>query len=73
MHFALNGYWAPLDFELPPLPDWATSGWRRVVDTALAAPDDISTPQEASAVAIPTYRVGGRAVAVFFANAAPQD
>ncbi len=73
MHFALNGYWAPLDFELPPLPDWATSGWRRVVDTALAAPDDISTPQRAQVIATPTYRVGGRAVAVFFANAAPTN
>ena len=73
MYFALNAYWHPLEFELPPLPKWATSGWRRVVDTYLPAPDDIAAPEEAPPVTGATYEVGPRSVVVLFAAAAPAE
>jgi glycogen operon protein len=71
MHFALNAYHEPLDFELPELPEWATSGWRRVVDTSLASPHDITLPPEAPPVDGHTYRVNDRSVIVLFAAALP--
>ena len=70
MYFALNAYWEPLEFELPALPAWATSGWRRVVDTSQPSPDDIVLPTEASAVEGPTYEVAPRSVVVMFASRA---
>jgi glycogen operon protein len=70
MHFALNGWDEPLEFELPALPDWATSGWRRVVDTSLESPDDITPPQSAPPVEGDTYLVNDRSVIVLFAAAA---
>lgn len=67
MHFALNAWWQPLDFALPPLPDWATGGWRRVVDTARASPHDIVEPAAAETVPGPTHRVEARSCAALFA------
>ena len=69
MHFALNAYWEPLDFELPALPDWATSGWRRVIDTSLPSPLDIVDPRSAASVTGETHRVDARAAVVLFASA----
>jgi glycogen operon protein len=68
MYFALNAYWEPLEFRLPDCPAWATSGWRRVVDTSLPPPDDITLPNEAQPVTTSTYRVGPRSVVVMFAT-----
>jgi glycogen operon protein len=70
MHFALNGWTEPLEFELPVLPDWATSGWLRVVDTSLESPDDITPPQSAPRVEGRSYLVKDRSVIVLFAAAA---
>lgn len=36
-----NAYWEPLDFELPPVPDTAASGWERRIDMARETPEDI--------------------------------
>jgi len=71
MYFALNAYTEPLDFELPDLPGWATSGWRRVVDTSLESPHDISLPPDAPLVGGTSYRVGDHSVVVLFAAALP--
>ncbi len=38
-HIILNAYWEPLEFELPPWP--AEKGWRRLLDTAQPAPDEL--------------------------------
>ncbi|MBI4785151.1 MAG: glycogen debranching protein GlgX [Oscillatoriophycideae cyanobacterium NC_groundwater_1537_Pr4_S-0.65um_50_18] len=40
LHVILNAYWEPLTFELPPLDRGEV--WHRVIDTALASPDDIT-------------------------------
>ena len=39
-----NAYWEPLDFELPPVPDTAASGWERRIDIARKTPEDIIDP-----------------------------
>jgi glycogen operon protein len=46
-----------------PLPDAATRNWRRIVDTALTAPDDI-VPKGVSAVGR-FYRLGPHGIAIF--------
>jgi len=71
MHFALNAWWEPLDFELPDLPDWAATGWRRVIDTSRPSPHDLVLPQDAPAVSGPTHRVGERSVVMLIAAARP--
>ena len=63
-YLVLNSYWEPLDFELPPLPQTANAGWRRVVDTWLDSPDDIHLPDEAPPVPGPTYQVQPRSLVV---------
>ncbi len=39
LYVALNSYWEPLEFELPPLP--TTHRWALAADTAAPAPDDV--------------------------------
>jgi glycogen operon protein len=70
MYFALNAYWEPLAFELPGLPAWATSGWRRVLDTSQAPPNDILLPTDAPRVDASSYEVAPRSVVVMFATRA---
>jgi glycogen operon protein len=72
MHVALNAYQDGLDFELPELPEWATSGWRRVVDTSLESPNDITLPPQAPRVDDLSYKVEGRSVVVLIATALPE-
>jgi glycogen operon protein len=67
MHFALNAWWEPLDFELPALPAWASSGWRRIIDTARAAPADLVEFARAERVEGATHRVAARTVVALFA------
>jgi glycogen operon protein len=79
-YFALNSYWEPLDFELPPLSSSHTSVspldntlpnpllWRRVIDTWLDAPDDICLPEEASPILDAVYRVQPRSLVVLVAG-----
>ena len=66
LHAMLNVYWEPLTFELPPVT--AEQGWRRCIDTALEAPDDISPWDGAAVVRQGTYEVQPRS-AVFLALA----
>lgn len=58
----LNAYWEALKFELPELTEGRQ--WRRWIDTALEAPDDICPWQEAPPVSGTTYRVESRSVAI---------
>lgn len=59
LHLMLNAYWEPLEFELP---SPVSPGWRRLVDTALDPPHDISVVQTAPVVAGSTYHVQPRSV-----------
>jgi glycogen operon protein len=66
VHFILNAYWEPLEFELPPLP--AGKSWRRWIDTALESPNDIVPWEEAQPISDDCYRAAARSVAIVFAE-----
>jgi isoamylase len=66
VHFMLNAYWEPLEFELPPLSEGG-GVWRRWIDTTLDSPEDIVEWQAAPQYTSPTYRAGPRSVAVLYA------
>ncbi len=59
-HIIFNAYWEPLGFELPMMA--GCTAWRRLLDTALDAPDDFSDFAVAQAVATPFYRAAPRSV-----------
>ena len=65
-HLILNGYWEPLEFEVPP----ATATWRRWIDTSLSSPQDIADWREAPPIHERTYRAGPRSVVVLYAAGA---
>jgi isoamylase len=63
VHWILNAYWEPLDFELPKM---SGASWRRWIDTGLESPEDIVPWQDARPCTGPTYRVGPHSVAVLY-------
>jgi glycogen operon protein len=64
LHIMCNAYWEPLAFTLPPVEAGTAGGWRRCIDTALAAPDDIMTWTSAPDVAGAKYVVQARSIAL---------
>ena len=58
----LNAYWEPLAFELPPAPEAALGGWRRMLDTARAAPEDFLDWHDAPGLDALTYLAQPRSV-----------
>jgi glycogen operon protein len=60
-----NAYSGTVEFELPP----STTGWRRWLDTALEAPDDIVHWPDAPSHDGCTYAAGPRSVVVLWARA----
>jgi glycogen operon protein len=67
-----NAYWEPLTFEVPPRPTGGDYGWRRVVDTALASPDDFAPWDSAPAVTQASYVVHPRSMAVLILALQPR-
>lgn len=65
LHIILNSFWEPLSFELPPL---SGQYWQRIVDTALAAPEDFCPPAHAPKVEQPFYRVEARSSIILMAE-----
>jgi isoamylase len=63
----LNGYWEPLEFELPP----SSRRWRRLVDTSLPSPDDCAAWGRAPGVTGRTYRAAPRSVVVLVTRVSP--
>ncbi len=66
LHVMFNAYWEALDFDLPLAPAAAVLGWRRWIDTAREAPEDIMDAAAAPAVPGTQYRVAPRSVAALF-------
>jgi glycogen operon protein len=66
LHVLLNGYWEPLTFQLPPLS--GGKHWHRIVDTALASPEDFCELASAPVVEEKFYRLEARASAVLMAS-----
>jgi glycogen operon protein len=58
----LNAYWQPLEFEIPALPE--NRSWRRLVDTNLPTPEDISEQPTPLPPETRNYRLGARSVVV---------
>ena len=66
LHFIANSYWDDLDFELPQIGEHE---WFRLVDTALASPQDIAEEgQEFPLLSQESYRVKAHSVAIFVAK-----
>jgi len=61
-----NAFGEALDFELPPLPPGST--WKRLLDTNLAPPEDITPLADAQPVAGSRYRAANRSVVVLVAD-----
>ncbi|MBW7884769.1 MAG: glycogen debranching protein GlgX [Caldilineaceae bacterium] len=61
-HVMCNAFWEPLEFELPSPPRRSANGWRRIIDTSLAPPDDFSTLEAAPSVGTAAYCVRPRSV-----------
>jgi len=71
VHFILNAYWEPLEFELPPMNNEAGNTWRRWIDTALDSPHDIVPWKTAPSISGLSYRAEARSVVVLFAPVRP--
>jgi isoamylase len=67
VHFILNAYWEPLDFELPAAGDGDGHPWLRWIDTSLDSPHDITPWDAAPPVPGRAYRAEARSVVVLFA------
>lgn len=63
-HLILNGYWEPLEFELPKAP----RTWKRWIDTALPSPEDITDWTDATPVDGATYRCAPRSVVMLISE-----
>jgi glycogen operon protein len=70
IYLLLNGYWEPLEFELPEPGPGGT--WRRWIDTGLESPQDIVPWQKAGPVPGARYRAESRSVVALFAVTAAQ-
>jgi isoamylase len=68
VHFIMNAFWEPLEFELPPVPDGDGGIWYRWIDTALDSPHDIVAWETSPAIPGQTYRTEARSVVVLFAH-----
>lgn len=66
MHYILNAYWEPMDFELPVLNGGKPVRWHRWIDTSLRSPNDISPWETAPLVEGPVYSTAARSVVVLF-------
>jgi len=71
VHFILNAYREPLEFELPPLNEGSSDLWCRWIDTALDSPHDIVPWQTAPSLPRQTYRAEAHSVVVLFAGGEP--
>jgi len=73
VHWMLNAYWEPLDFELPPVPSKFDGPWRRWVDTDRHPPEDICEWRSGWPVTGSQYRVQPRSLVILFLQQARDD
>jgi glycogen operon protein len=72
IHWILNAYWEPLDFELPRVEGGGENPWGRWIDTTLDSPEDIADWQTTARVPGFTYRAGPRSVVLLHADLKPE-
>ncbi|MEO6964647.1 MAG: glycogen debranching enzyme, partial [Acidobacteriaceae bacterium] len=61
-YIAINAYWKPLEFELPPVSGSPKGGWLRLIDTSLPSPNDIVEGTQGVRVEGSKYLVSARSV-----------
>jgi glycogen operon protein len=61
-YIAINAYWEPLEFVLPPVADGTKRGWFRLMDTSLPAPVDIVEGVKGTRVDGSSYQVNPRSI-----------
>jgi isoamylase len=61
-YIAINAYWKPLEFDLPPVTGSPKGGWLRLIDTSLPSPNDIVEETQRSRVDGSKYLVNARSV-----------
>ena len=64
LHLIINTFWEPLEFELPHAP--RNQRWRKVIDTSLPSPQDISQPALALEVTAGSLEAPPRSTIVLF-------
>ena len=70
-YIAINSYWEPLEFSLPPVGRNSRDGWMRLMDTSLPTPEDVLAEDEGVPIVGVTYRVNSRSIIMLhFDNAA---
>ncbi|MEO7028151.1 MAG: glycogen debranching enzyme, partial [Acidobacteriaceae bacterium] len=67
-YIAINAYWKPLEFELPPVSDSPKGGWVRLIDTSLPSPNDIVEGTQGVHVEGLKYLVSARSVIMLHYN-----
>ena len=61
VHIMMNMYWEPLKFDIP---QYKGLIWKRIIDTSLPSPNDISTSEEAPVIDDTGYIVNDRSIVV---------
>jgi len=61
-YIAINAYWKPLEFELPPVTDSSEGGWLRLIDTSVPSANDILEETQGVLVEGSKYLLGPRSV-----------
>jgi isoamylase len=61
-YIAINAYWEPLEFELPPVTASPKVGWIRLIDTSLPSPNDIVEGSQGVRVEGSKYLVSARSI-----------
>jgi glycogen operon protein len=72
-YIAINAYWQPLEFELPPVNGDSGAAWLRLIDTSLPSPNDISEEGKGSPVNGPKYLVNPRSIVMLHYDDAAKD
>ncbi len=66
-HLMFNSWTEELVFQLPPVREKSNGGWRRLIDTSLASPDDISLPGSEPPVQSGSYTVNSKSLVLLIA------
>jgi glycogen operon protein len=71
-YIAINAYWEPLEFALPPVAGGHNGGWLRPLDTSLPTPGDITEGEKRAHVDGSSYRVNPRSIIMLQTDCATQ-
>lgn len=70
IHWMLNAYWEPLEFEVPLVPTECQEPWRRWVDTSGESPEDICQWRFGRPVTSAHYQVQPRSLVILVLESA---